>query len=316
MSVVVFGSANTDLTVGSDRWPGEGETVTGTTFTVGLGGKGLNQAVAAARLGAETVFVGRVGADAYGSALRAGLVAEGIDTSDLATDESAPSGVAVVLLDAGGQNRIVVVPGTNGNVAGADVQRLSRRLPSASVLLVQLELPLEPVRAAVEAAGRRGVTVLLDPAPVPTGPLPAGFFAPHVVFTPNEGEAAALVGFDLDDDAAAERAAQVLLARGAGGVLLKLGERGLLWATARDCVRVPPLTVDVVDTVGAGDAVNGAFAAALAVGASRVDAAHQAAVAGGLAVTRAGARAAMPTRTELLGATPGSDTSTQSLASA
>lgn len=313
MTVVVFGSANTDLTVGSERWPGEGETLTGSFFTVGLGGKGLNQAVAAARLGAETVFVGRVGADGYGAQLRAGLVAEGIDTDDLATDPSLPSGVAVVLVGADGQNRIVVVPGANGTVGPADLERVEQRLSGAQVLLVQFELPLEPVRAAVEAAGRHGVTVLLDPAPVPPGALSAGFFAPHVILTPNEGEAAALVGFDLLDDSSVERAAHVLLARGAGGVLLKLGGRGLLWATDHECVRVPAAAVEVVDTVGAGDAVNGAFAAALARGSSPVEATREASVAGGLAVTRAGAHAAMPTRAELLLASPAGDTPSPSL---
>jgi ribokinase len=302
VTVVVFGSANVDLTVGAPRWPREGETLTGTSFTVGSGGKGLNQAVAAARLGARTAFVGRVGGDAYGSQLQDGLLAEGIDTADLVTDESVPSGVAVVLVDPDGRNRIVVVPGANGQVGPADVERVERRLRTAGVLLVQLELPLRAVTAAVEAAGRLGVRVLLDPAPVPAGPLPAALFGRHVVLTPNESEAAVLVGFDVADDLAAERAAQVLLARGAGGVLLKLGARGLLWATDLGLVRVPPFSVDVVDTVGAGDAVNGAFAAALAGGASAVDAARLAAVAGGLAVTRAGTQGAMPTQAELLAA--------------
>jgi len=245
---------------------------------------------------------GPAGPVAAAPELRNGLLAERIDTVDLAIGPSSQSGVAVVLVGPDGQNRILVVPGANGRVGVADVERVERRLHTARIVPVQLELPLGPVRAAVEAAGRLGVTVLLDPAPVPDGPLSAVFYSAHVVLTPNESEAAASVGFDVSDDRTAEQAARLLLARGAGGVLLKLGARGLLWATERSCVRGPPLVVDVVDTVGAGDAVNGAFAAALAGGATAVDAAHLAAAAGGLAVSRPGARSAMPTRAEVAAA--------------
>lgn len=299
MSIVVFGSANADLTVSAERCPEPGETLTGTSFAVGLGGKGLNQAVAAARLGATTAFVGRVGGDAYGAQLAAALVGEGIDVDDLVVDDESASGAALIIVEPEGQNRIVVVPGANGRVSASDVTRLEARLPGASLLLVQLELPLAAVVAAVQAAGRHGVRVLVDPAPVPGHELPVVFYAPHVVLTPNESETAALVGFEPDDDAAVERAARVLLARGAGGVLLKLGERGLYWASPHGSARAPATRVRVVDTVGAGDAVNGAFAASLAQGYDHTVALARAAAAGGLAVTRAGALSAMPTEDEL-----------------
>ncbi len=299
MSVVVLGSANADLTVGAPRWPRPGETLTGRSFATGVGGKGLNQAIAVARLGAPTAFVGRVGADAYGQQLRSALQREGVRTDGLSDDETQPTGVAVVLVDPTGQNRIVVIPGANGAVGAAEIERLQVTLQPDDVLLLQLEIPLQAVRAALRAAGRCGARVLLDPAPAPSGTVPAEFYSRHVVLTPNEPEAEALVGFRLVDDAAARRAAEVLLDRGAGAVLLKLGPRGLLWATAEHVVVAPSPEVPVTDTVGAGDAVNGAMAAALANGDPPEHAVHRAAVAGALAVTRTGAAAAMPTTAEL-----------------
>lgn len=298
MSVVVFGSANADLTVSSRRFPEPGETLTGTSFTTGLGGKGLNQAVAAARLGAPTAFVGRVGSDDFGHQLRSGLAHDQVDVSDLSADAARPSGVAIIFLGAEGQNSIVVVPGANGAVGRVELERLDRRLQSATVLLLQLELPMAAVLAAIEMAGHREVTVLLDPAPAVN--LPSTAYASHVILTPNEVEAAMLVGFDLVDDDAVLRAARTLLGRGAGGVVIKLGARGLVWATAGRWGREPALPVVVRDTVGAGDAVNGALAAALGRGAPLTEAVREAAAAGGLAVTRPGGYAAMPTREELL----------------
>ena len=299
MSVVVMGSANADLTVGARRWPEAGETLTGTSFVAGVGGKGLNQAVAAARLGAKTSFVGRVGADAYGAQLRVALEAEGIGTDGLAVDRTKATGVAVVLVDPTGQNRIVVLPGANGGVGAREIAHLEATLQRDDVLMLQLEIPLEVVVEALQVAGRVGARVLLDPAPALAGAVPAAFYAPHVVLTPNEPEAAGLVGFPLLDDAAARRAAAVLLDRGAGAVLLKLGARGLLWGTRGQLTAAPALVVPVVDTVGAGDAVNGAMAAALAEGTAPELAVPWAAAAGAVAVTRSGAASAMPSTAEL-----------------
>lgn len=300
--VVVLGSANVDLTVRVPRLPEIGETLTGTSFTEGLGGKGLNQAVATARLGARTAMVGRIGADPYGDRLRSGLAADGVDVDDLTTDPSALSGVAVVVVDADGQNRVVVVPGTNGAVGEPELERLAARLLVADLLLLQLEVPMAAVAGAVGTAARLGVRVLLDPAPAPPGGLPASVRARHVVLTPNEVEAAALVGHPLDSDAAVEDAARALLGRGVGGVVLTLGSRGVCWAEGTRLGRHPALEVPVVDTVGAGDATNGALAAALAAGHGLAEAARWGAAAGSLAVTRAGACSAMPTRAELFAA--------------
>ncbi len=300
MSVVVFGSANADMTVWSSRFPAPGETLTGTAFAGCLGGKGLNQAVAVARLGVTTAFAGRVGADHYGHQLRAGLEAVGVDVLDLATDAVASSGVAIVLLGGDGENRIIVVPGANGAVGDEDLQRLGSRLEDAQMLLMQLEVPMVAVVKAIGLAEDHGVPVMLDPAPVPPGGLPAAAYSAHVLLTPNEGEAAALVGFELTDEARVVRAAQVLLARGAGAVVIKLGARGLYWSDGSESGRASARDVEVVDTVGAGDAVNGALAAALSCGATLGEAARQAATAGGLAVTRTGSYNAMPTHQELL----------------
>ncbi len=301
MGVVVFGSANADLVVGVGDFPAPGETVFGTSFAVALGGKGVNQAVAAARLGAATAFVGRVGGDPYGAMLRDGLAAVGVDVTGVAVDPALATGVAVVVIDADGQNRIVVVSGANWAVGDADVARLAQELRAGDVLLLQLELRMAAVVAAADLARTRGARVILDPAPAPGDGLPAGLYAPHVVLTPNETEAAALVGHDLATREAAERAARTLSGRGAGGVVIKLGERGICWALGDTLRWQPASVVDVVDTVGAGDAVNGALAAVLAEGGDLAQAVRWSAVAGSLAVTRAGAADAMPTREHVMG---------------
>jgi ribokinase len=301
VSVVVFGSANMDLSVQVDRVPAPGETLTGSAYGIGLGGKGLNQAVAAARFGARTAFVGRVGNDPYGSALLAGLAEVGVDTGGAALDEQHPSGVALITVGPDGENRIIVVGGANGAVGAQDVARLGTRLQARDVLLVQLELPLPAVVAAVETAAAAGARVILDPAPVPAVGLPASFYASHVILTPNESEGAALVGYPLRDSPAVERAARTLLGRGVDAVVLKLGERGVCWAHGDEVGWQPASSVRVRDTVGAGDAVNGVLASALDDCASLREAVRLATAAGGIAVTRPGAYDAMPTREQVLG---------------
>jgi len=300
VSVTIFGSANMDLIVQVPRTPEASETLTGSAFTLGLGGKGLNQAVAAARLGARTAFVGRIGDDPYGTALREGLVSAGVDVAALGCDLTAATGVALVVVTDDGQNRIIVVPGANGTVGAHELQNLERCLSGGGVLLVQLELPMPVVVAAVDAAGRHGVRVIVDPAPAPVGGLPSELYAPHVILTPNETEAAALVGHGMDSDVAAEHAARTLLKRGVSAVILKLGDRGICWAQDGDVGWSPALPVLVLDTVGAGDAVNGALGVALDEGWTIPEAVRWAVAAGAVAVTRAGAFAAMPTRADVL----------------
>lgn len=299
MSVVVFGSINMDLVARVPRLPAAGETLTGRDFFSAPGGKGANQAVACARLGAPTLMVGRVGTDAVGAQLRGGLEAAGVDTAGVLATPG-PSGVAQIAVDDRGQNTIVVVPGANGAVGLDDIGRLEQHLDGARALLLQLEVPLYTVVAAAAAARRRGTTVILDPAPAPAGGLPDALYGLADVLTPNESEAAALVGFALDDDEAAGRAATILRRRTGGVAIVKRGAQGATLCGPEGVRHLAPFAVTPLDTVAAGDAFNGALAAALSEGLSLNVAARWAMAAGALAVTRRGAQEAMPSRDEVL----------------
>ncbi|MDN7866343.1 ribokinase [Burkholderia multivorans] len=297
--VAVVGSLNMDLVVRAPRLPLPGETLAGHAFAQAAGGKGGNQAVAAARLGAQVAMIGCVGADAHGAALRAGLEAEGIDCAGLATSVSAPTGVALIVVDDGSQNAIVIVAGGNGEVTPETVARHEATLACADVLICQLETPPDTVRAALAAGRRLGRTVVLNPAPA-VAPLPADWLALVDYLIPNELEAAALTGRPVRDAADAEVAARALQARGARNVLITLGERGVLALTADGIARhYPAPVVRAVDTTAAGDTFIGGFAARLAAGAE-VDAAIRFAQrAAALSVTRAGAQPSIPTLAEL-----------------
>lgn len=298
MHIVVFGSLNMDLVAATERLPRPGETLTGHAFRTVPGGKGANQAVACARLGAPTRLVGRVGADSFGASLRAGLAAEGIALAGVAEAPGQPSGIAVITVEDSGENTIVVIPGANGVVGAPDLERLDAALDGAGALLLQLEVPLEAVVAAAARARARGVPVILDPAPARD--LPADLYRLVAILTPNEGEAAALVGYPLDDGATAARAAEELRARGAAVVVVKRGGAGIVVATAEGTLALPAIPVAVVDTVAAGDAFNAGLAVALAEGRPLAEALRWGTAAGALAVTRPGAQAAMPVRAELL----------------
>jgi ribokinase len=297
MSVVVFGSINMDLVVRAPRLPAPGETLTGHTFFSVPGGKGANQAVACGRLGMLTKMVGRVGQDVFAVALRESLAAAGVDIAGVVATEG-PSGVAAIAVDDAAENTIVVVPGANGAVGAEDVARLDAALAGARVLLLQLEVPLDAVVAAARAARRRGVTVVLDPAPARE--LPAELYPLADIITPNETEAGILLGFPVRDEAAAERAARGLLARGVGRVVLKLGGRGVYAADPSAGALHPAFPVTPVDTVAAGDAFNGGLAAALSEGRPFEEALRWGLAAGAISVTRAGAQPSMPSRAELL----------------
>jgi ribokinase len=298
MAVVVFGSINMDLVVRAPCLPVGGETLTGSTFFTAPGGKGANQAVACARLGARTHMIGRVGGDVFGETLRDGLRAEGVDVAGVVIDAGQPSGVALIALDDAAENFIVVVPGANGVIGSEMIAGLDAALADARVLLLQLEIPLEAVLAAAQLARQRGVTTILDPAPA--RPLPPELYATTDILTPNETEAAALVGFPVRDAADARRAAGVLLERGARRVIIKMAARGAYWTDGSTEQLVPAFPVEAVDTVAAGDAFNGALAAALAEGLPFGEAVRWAAAAGALAVTKAGAQTSMPRRAEVL----------------
>lgn len=284
--VIVVGSVNVDLVVTVDRLPARGETVLGGAFRQHHGGKGGNQAVAAARLGARTIFVGAVGDDAFGLDARAALELEGVDTSQLLVLDDAPTGVALILVDARGENSIAVAGGANRRLSPSVVRDALERLRPgpADVLLVGHEITTEAVAAALATGRAGGATTILNPAPA-TG-LDAVTVELADLVTPNEGELA-----DLTARAVVPRA-----------ILVSLGAAGGRLATPDVVIEIPAPTVSVVDTVGAGDTLNGALAAGLAEGRPVADAAHRAVVAASLAVTRAGAREGMPTLAELEGA--------------
>lgn len=297
-TVAVVGSLNMDLVVRVPRLPVAGETLAGHTFAQVPGGKGGNQAVAAARLGAHVAMIGRVGADGNGASLRAGLEAEGIDCAALATSETAPTGVALISVDEDGRNSIVIVAGSNGALTPADIARHESVLASASVVVCQLETPPDTVRAALETGRRLGKTVILNPAPA-IGPLPSEWLPLVDYLIPNEVEAAALTGLPIGSPAQAAEAAEALRRQGARNVLITLGASGVLAAFDSGQTHFEAPRVAAVDTTAAGDTFIGAFAAQLA-GRVAVDSAIRFAQrAAALSVTRAGAQPSIPTLSEL-----------------
>lgn len=294
--IVVVGSLNMDLVTRAPRRPQRGETLTGESFGMFVGGKGLNQAIAAARQGASVRMVGRVGADDFGRRLRQTLEAAGVDAQLVAEDSATSTGVATIVLDAEGDNSIIVVPGANGHVGPEDVARAAEAIAAADLLMLQLEVPLAAVLRAAEIARAAGVRVLLNPAPAPAGPLPDELLRLVDVLTPNETETQSLTGLSASDDEAAARAAAALRARGVGAVVLTLGARGALLADGERTVRVPGYVVQVVDTTAAGDAFCGALGTQLALGRPLEAAVSYANAAGALATTVLGAEPAMPRR--------------------
>ncbi len=297
-AVTVVGSLNTDLVIQVSKLPGSGETILGGTFATFGGGKGANQAVAAARLGARTIIVGCVGDDGFGAQIRTSIAAEGIDTTYLRTVRSVPSGVALITVDAAGANTIVVASGANGHVSRADVDGAEQAIAASQVLLLQLEIPLDVVTYAAALAQTKGVTVVLDPAPAI--PLPPALNRMISVIHPNEHEAEILTGVRVTDMRRARAAAEQLLRSGSPAVVIKLGARGAYLATPSMAEEIPGIPVEAVDTTAAGDAFAGAIAVALAEGKSLSAAAHFANVVGALKVTRLGAQPGLPTRDEVI----------------
>jgi ribokinase len=308
MRVTVFGGINMDLVARAPRLPAPGETLVGYSFYTVPGGKGANQAVACARLGAATTIVGRVGGDEFGQSLLQSLEGNGVDTAQVAVDEGISSGVAVIAVDDAAENSIIVIPGANGRVGEQDLARLEIALTESRLLLLQLEIPLSMVTASAELAKLREVTVVFDPAPAAS--LPQKLYGLVDIMTPNETEAAALVGYPIRDLDCAATAAEVLLARGVGRVIIKMGSLGAYAADATGGEYYPAIPVSAVDTVAAGDAFNGALAVALAEGRSFEDAMGWALAGGACAVTREGAQPSMPDREALLAVLAGAKSQT------
>ncbi len=298
MSIVVFGSINMDLVVRTPRLPSVGETLTGHSFSTSPGGKGANQAVACARLGVQTRMVGSVGGDVFGAALRENLASTGVDTTYVSTDADVASGVALIAVDDHAENNIIVVSGANGSIGEADLRRLEQALDQASLLLLQLEIPLEMVTAAAKIAQQKKVFVILDPAPARQ--LPNELYPLIDILTPNENEAAMLVGFPVNDRKSAEQAAQSLFKKGVSCVIIKMSAKGIFALDSQRSQFYPAIPVTAIDTVAAGDAFNGALAVAFSEGQPFDEAIYWGLAGGALAVTKTGAQEAMPAREELL----------------
>ncbi|WP_077044517.1 ribokinase [Pseudomonas sp. KK4] len=295
--VVVIGSLNMDLVTRAPRLPRGGETLIGHSFSTVSGGKGANQAVAAARLGAQVSMVGCVGSDAYGAELRDALLAEQIDCQAVST-VAGSTGVALIVVDDNSQNAIVIVAGANGELTPALIGCFDSVLQAADVIICQLEVPDATVGHALKRGRELGKIVILNPAPA-SGPLPAAWYANIDYLIPNESEATALSGLPVDSRETAQAAATRLIEMGAGKVIITLGAQGALFADGQGFEHSAAPTVKAVDTTAAGDTFVGGFAAALASGKSEVDAIRFGQIAAALSVTRAGAQPSIPTLSDV-----------------
>lgn len=297
--IVVVGSLNVDFVVNMPRFPDAGETLIGNHFATFPGGKGANQAYGAAKLGGKVSMVGQVGNDAHAGWLKQHLAAAGVDVSGVSTDPAVSTGVAVIGIDATGQNRIVIVPGSNGTLTPERCQASAAVIASANILLLQLEVPLPSVLAAARLAKQGGAIVILDPAPAMAI---GGELLQYVDYlTPNETELATLTtapAGTLDRSAAVSRANE-LRSRGARKVIVKMGAQGALLVDGKEEHFWPALPVQTVDTTAAGDAFNAAFAVALAAGQAEREAGSFASAAAACSVTRPGAQPSMPTWAEV-----------------
>ncbi len=295
--IVSLGGINMDLVTFAERLPQDGETVVGERFVTYPGGKGANQAVAVARLGTPAAMVGRVGDDMFGPQLIELLQSAGVDTRGVGITSNASSGIAVISIGEGAQNRIVQVLGANDTCGSVEFDVVAGFLPRASALMLQLEVSVDLSMRVAGLAAQQGVSVMLDPGPVRS--IPAEFFASVSIITPNETEAEALVGYPIADRNAAQAAANELIRRGVGAAVIKMGAQGAYWCDGSASGHEPAFPVMAVDTVAAGDAFNGALATAMATGESLPDAVRWASAAGAVAVTKVGAQDSMPTFAEV-----------------
>lgn len=295
--VVVVGSTNTDMTVRVPRIPARGETILGHDFRTTAGGKGANQAVAAARAGGAVVFVTALGNDTFGDRALENLVRENIDVGLIRRVPGAASGVALIVVDDAGENSIAVAPGANVELSLPDVAPLDGILEPGDAVLLQLEIPLETVEAAAHLAVKRRARVILNPAPATA--LADSLLATVSLLTPNEAEAEQLSGTAVSDEAGLRRAVDILRGRGARDVLITRGARGVFaWLDGRP-EGIPAFSVAAVDTTAAGDVFNGSLAVALVDGQPPRDAIRFASAAAALSVMRAGAQASAPARAEI-----------------
>lgn len=297
--IVVIGSSNTDMVIRCQHMPRPGETVLGGEFMMNQGGKGANQAVAAAKLGGDVTFVAKVGDDVFGRQTVQGLVDVGVDTSQVSVSATLPSGVALINVDANGENSISVASGANGALSREDIDRAEGVIAGAAMILMQLETPLDTIMHAAALAKSHGVTVVLNPAPAPGAPLPDELLRNVDIIIPNKTEAEIISGVSIDTDDAELEAVRVLAAKGVGASIITLGSKGALMCHAGECCIVPALKVKAVDTTAAGDTFCGAFCVGLTEGMDMRTAIGFGNRAAAISVTRQGAQQSTPTRSEV-----------------
>ena len=295
--IIVVGSANTDMILKMERLPRPGETVLGGAFAVAAGGKGANQAVGAARAGGRVVFVARVGRDDFGARAIEGLVRDRIVVDYVFRDGARPTGVALIFVARDGENSIAVASGANAALSAKDIRKAAPAFARAGFLLTQLETPLDGVAAAVDLAARRGLRVILNPAPARR--LPGGLLKTIDILTPNKREAEILTGVRVAGARDAGRAAAVLRKKGVGTVIVTLGPRGAFVSSPGLEALVSGFKVRAVDTTAAGDIFNGALAVALSEGKALAEAVRFANAAAAVSVTRLGAQPSAPKRREI-----------------
>ena len=295
--ILVVGSTNTDMVVKAVRLPRPGETVLGGAFMMNAGGKGANQAVAAARLGAQVIFIYKTGNDIFGQQTMQLFADEGIDTSFALTDATHPSGVALITVDEQAENCIVVASGANARLLPADLDGIAGVIEQSDMVLMQLEIPMETIEYVAGIAASKGKAVILNPAPA--HPLSKSLLQNVSILTPNETEAGMISGIQVTDTASAYEAAAAICAMGVKTVIITLGAKGALIYTDTFQTEIPVEKVEAVDTTAAGDVFNGALAVALSEDREITDAVEFACKAASISVTRLGAQASAPYRNEL-----------------
>jgi ribokinase len=296
--ITVIGSSNTDMVVKTATLPKPGETLLGGTFFMNPGGKGANQAVAASRLGGKVSFIAKTGSDVFGQQAKELFVKEGIDARAVFTDKENPSGVALINVDAHGENCIAVAPGANDNLSVNDIDSSKNQIIDSEIILLQLEIPIETVEYAVDLAFRSGKKIILNPAPARK--IPENLYKQLYLITPNETEAEVLTGICVTDETSAQKASEIMMAKGTQNVIITMGSRGSYIFTGGEGRSIPAPEVKAVDTTAAGDVFNGALCVAIAEGLPLPEAVIFANKAASISVTRMGAQASAPFRYEII----------------
>lgn len=295
--ILVIGSSNTDMVIKAAKLPKAGETVMGGAFLMNPGGKGANQAVAAARLGGNVKFIAKVGSDIFGRQAIKQFEKESIDTSFVFTDSDSPSGVALISVDSGGENCIMVAPGANNKLSIQEIDKALQNISAPAIVLLQLEIPINTVEHALELCSSKGLQIVLNPAPA--AHLSRDSFHNMSFITPNESEAEMLTGINVIDESSAKKAAQKLKSIGVNNVIITMGTKGAYIHNEKISKLVSAPIVKANDTTGAGDCFNGSLAVALSENIPFEESVHFACKAASISVTRMGAQSAMPYRKEV-----------------